>query len=129
MTALILTAGSLIAVLMLAAAQYAAYRQIRQLKRGLQVAADRQEALLHSCTGLMIQLGQAQAGLEQRMVSNERRQQELESKDTGSLTYAQASKLVQMGADTQDLVKSCGLSEAEAKLVSLLAARGVGRPV
>jgi len=128
MTVLLLAAASLLAVLILAVAQYAAYRQIRQLKAGLQVAAERQEAVLRSCTGLMIQLGQTQLGLEQRIVSNERRQQELESKDSGSLTYAQASKLVQMGADTQDLVKSCGLSEAEAKLVSLMAARGVGRP-
>lgn len=62
------------------------------------------------------------------MTHNERRQQDMESKEGSGLTYAQASKLVRMGADTDDLVRSCGLSEAEAKLVSLMAARGVGRP-
>ena len=65
--------------------------------------------------------------MDQRLGQTQRRQQDLENKDSGSLTYAQASKLIQMGAAPEDLVKSCGLSEAEAKLVSLMAARGVGR--
>ena len=108
--------------------QIVSMRKINRLHLVLSEAAARQEALLHANGGAVLKLGSSVQLLEQRVTLTTRRQQELENKDAGSLTYDQASKLIQMGAAPEDLVKTCGLSQAEAKLVSLMAARGVGKP-
>lgn len=103
-------------------------RKINNLHQVLTENSTRQEALLRANSGAVLKLGGSLHTLEQRVTLTSRRQQELENKDAGSLTYDQASKLIQMGAAPEDLVKTCGLSQAEAKLVSLMAARGVGKP-
>lgn len=103
-------------------------RKIDRLQQAFNEGVTRQEALLRANSGAVLKLGGSMQTLEQRVTLTARRQQELENKDAGSLTYDQASKLIQMGAAPEDLVKTCGLSQAEAKLVSLMAARGVGKP-
>lgn len=108
--------------------QIASMRKISRLHQALTEVSTRQETLLRTNSGAILKLGSSMQTLEQRVTLTARRQQELENKDAGSLTYDQASKLIQMGAAPEDLVKTCGLSQAEAKLVSLMAARGVGRP-
>lgn len=65
--------------------------------------------------------------VQARLEHTIQRQQDLENRDAVDLTYEQASKLVQLGAATDDLVNSCGLSQSEARLVALMAARGIGR--
>lgn len=122
---LLVTAGLFMG---LAVMQISSLRKINRLQLALTEAAARQEALLGATSGAVLKLGQSMQTLEQRVTLTARRQQELENKDAGSLTYDQASKLIQMGAAPEDLVKTCGLSQAEAKLVSLMAARGVGKP-
>lgn len=122
---LLVTAGLFMG---LAVMQLSSLRKINRLQLALTEAATRQEALLGATSGAVLKLGQSMLTLEQRVTLTARRQQELENKDAGSLTYDQASKLIQMGAAPEDLVKTCGLSQAEAKLVSLMAARGVGKP-
>jgi len=114
--------------LTLGALQIVNMRKVNRLNQALTEVSTRQEALLRANGGAVIKLGQSMHSLEQRVTLTARRQQELENKDAGSLTYDQASKLIQMGAAPEDLVKTCGLSQAEAKLVSLMAARGVGKP-
>tara|TARA_R110002072_G_scaffold4663_1_gene32293 strand:+ start:28575 stop:28964 length:390 start_codon:yes stop_codon:yes gene_type:complete len=127
MLIMVMTGVCLTLVLALLGMQVMNMRRIRQLSEALQAATARQEALLHSSGQAIVSLNASLQALDQRVTHTARRQQELENKDSGSLTYAQASKLIQMGAGPEDLVKSCGLSQAEAKLVSLMAARGVGR--
>lgn len=112
----------------LASIQIASLRKINRLHQALVESSARQEALLRANGGAVVRIGSSLQVLEQRVTLTARRQQELENKDAGSLNYDQASKLIQMGAAPEDLVKSCGLSQAEAKLVSLMAARGVGKP-
>lgn len=112
----------------LGAMQISSMRRINQLRQLLTDVSTRQESLLRANSGAIVKLGTSMQALEQRVTLTARRQQELENKDAGSLTYDQASKLIQMGAAPEDLVKTCGLSQAEAKLVSLMAARGVGKP-
>lgn len=46
--------------------------------------------------------------------------QQLEQRDPSSLSYSQAARLVGLGASIEDLTQSCGLSRAEAELVSKL---------
>ncbi|WP_263139355.1 DUF2802 domain-containing protein [Pseudomonas sp. RIT-PI-AD] len=45
---------------------------------------------------------------------------QIEQRDPNSLSFTQAARLVGMGASVDDLTHSCGLSKAEAELVSKL---------
>ena len=45
---------------------------------------------------------------------------QLEQRDPNSLSFAQAAKLVGMGASVDELTQSCGLTQAEAELMSKL---------
>ena len=45
---------------------------------------------------------------------------QMEQRDPSSLSFTQAARLVGMGASVDDLTHSCGLSQAEAELVSRL---------
>ncbi|MNO47746.1 hypothetical protein D3C76_380690 [compost metagenome] len=45
---------------------------------------------------------------------------QLEQRDPHSLSFAQAAKLVGMGASVDELTQSCGLTQAEAELMSKL---------
>jgi uncharacterized protein HemX len=44
----------------------------------------------------------------------------LEQRDPANLSFAQAAKLVGMGATVDELTQSCGLTQAEAQLMSKL---------
>ena len=46
--------------------------------------------------------------------------QQLEQRDPNSVTLAQAAKLVGMGASVEELTQTCGLTQAEAQLMSKL---------
>jgi uncharacterized protein len=46
--------------------------------------------------------------------------QQLEQRDPNSVTFSQAAKLVGMGASVAELTESCGLTQAEAELMSKL---------
>jgi len=46
--------------------------------------------------------------------------QQLEQRDPSSVTFSQAAKLVGMGASVEELTQSCGLTQAEAQLMSKL---------
>ena len=41
----------------------------------------------------------------------------MEQKDPSSLSFTQAARLVGLGASTEDLKQSCGLSQSEAELL------------
>ena len=45
---------------------------------------------------------------------------QLEQRDPSSLSFAQAAKLVGMGASVDELTQSCGLTQAEAELMRKL---------
>ncbi|MBX9407516.1 DUF2802 domain-containing protein [Pseudomonas baetica] len=45
---------------------------------------------------------------------------QLEQRDPSSLSFAQAAKLVGMGASVDELTQSCGLTQAEAQLMRKL---------
>lgn len=72
---------------------------------------------LKSLFASSIGLGQRILVLEKRVDKYEEKQSKLESRDPQLSTYAQAVKLAQMGTKAEDLVESCGLSMAEAKLM------------
>ena len=45
---------------------------------------------------------------------------QIEQRDPSSLSFTQAARLVGLGASVDDLTQSCGLSKAEAELISRL---------
>jgi hypothetical protein len=48
----------------------------------------------------------------------------LEQRDPSTLSFAQAARLVGMGASVDELTQSCGLTQAEAQLMSKLHGNG-----
>lgn len=102
-------------------------RRLSELSAALAESSAVQQDLLGSTGSALLSVHSTVSALEKKLTRTVQRQQDLENKDAGSLTYEQASKLIQMGAAPEDLVKTCGLSQAEARLVSLMAARGIER--
>jgi hypothetical protein len=102
-------------------------RQMKQLRDELNRFASDQQAVLATNAQSLAKLQATVSMLEKKLNRTMQRQQDLENKDAGSLTYEQASKLIELGAAPEDLVKTCGLSQAEAHLVSLMAARGIAK--
>jgi len=102
-------------------------KQNESLRAELVRFAGNQQALLAANDKSLLKLQATIAVLEKKLNKTAQRQQDLENKDVGSLTYEQASKLIELGAAPEDLVKTCGLSQAEAHLVSLMAGRGIGK--
>lgn len=70
-----------------------------------------------------IGLGRRVKLVQDRLQDTERRQEDLEYKDVGDVAISHASKLVQMGAGAEELVSTCGLSKAEATLLTLMHSR------
>jgi uncharacterized protein YoxC len=98
--------------------------------RKVQKLQERLESEVRAMRGEVTAVGRGAVGLgkrvqtlQQRVDATERRQEELEYKDVGDVAITHASKLVQMGADSAELVSTCGLSKAEATLLSLMHAR------
>jgi len=98
--------------------------------RKLQKLQERLDADVRAMRGEVTAVGRGAVGLgkrvqtlQQRVEATERRQEELEYKDVGDVAITHASKLVQMGADSAELVSTCGLSKAEATLLSLMHAK------
>lgn len=73
--------------------------------------------LVDNCS---IGMGEALTRLESRLNQSIQQQQNLEQGDFSQLAHKQLSKLVEMGASAEDLMKNCGLSKAEADLLLLL---------
>ena len=75
---------------------------------------------IRSMTGGSIGMGKRLVDIEQRLSITVEKQLELENRDPGELAYNQAARLMEMGADVDDLVKNCGIGRAEAELMALL---------
>ncbi|MDO9319793.1 MAG: DUF2802 domain-containing protein [Gammaproteobacteria bacterium] len=101
--------------------------QTLQTLRGMQSTQTRIDADIEVLRKEITAVGQGAVGLgkrlqvlQRRQQSTERRQEDLEFKDVGNIAITHANKLVQMGAATDELMSTCGLSQAEANLVSLM---------
>lgn len=121
---LVLCAGTLVAMLVslrrLRRDRDTGQRQLAAMKKAVLELGRHQQK-----TGKSLQ--RVESGHQQQLQSMARRidltrrqQQELEMRDIGNVTYTHASRLVEMGADSDDLVANCGLSQAEARLISMM---------
>ena len=71
-----------------------------------------------------VRMGEALHELSVTMAPLPDRLQQLEQRDPNNVTFSQAAKLVGMGASVAELTESCGLTQAEAELMSKLHRRG-----
>lgn len=65
-------------------------------------------------------MGRRLKQVEQRLSITAEKQLEMENRDPGAMAYNQAARLMEMGADVDDLIGSCGLPRPEAELMALL---------
>ncbi|RCL27444.1 DUF2802 domain-containing protein [Pseudomonas sp. AFG_SD02_1510_Pfu_092] len=71
-----------------------------------------------------VRMGEALHGLSVVVAPLPDRIQQLEQRDPDNVTFTQAAKLVGMGASVAELTESCGLTQAEAELMSKLHRNG-----
>jgi D-serine deaminase-like pyridoxal phosphate-dependent protein len=91
-------------------------KQLENLKGRFQDAEQQLSVLSDSGIGV----GRKVMAMDKRLQLAERRQQEIESVDPQRISYNEAMKLLSLGAEINDLVVNCGLSKAEAELMSAL---------
>ena len=75
---------------------------------------------LHAVSSGSFGVGRRLVACEQSLHSLQGAMEEMRLNDPLRVPYDEASKLVEMGADTDDLMNSCGISRPEAELVSAL---------
>ena len=80
----------------------------------------RMQKLHRSNRALQTHMRREVSELESRIEKLNRRQQDMEVRDPGQLAYSHAGKLAARGADAQELIRDCGLSEAEARLIRMM---------
>lgn len=64
--------------------------------------------------------------LEKKIEALEAKIEEIQKNDPGKVSYAEAARLVELGAGVEDLMNSCGISRPEAELVSALTSNKKG---
>ncbi len=95
-------------------------REIRRLRDQIKERCDTLGREIHAT-------GSGSMGVGQRVVACERQLHELQGlmdemrqNDPLRVSYDEASRLVELGADIDDLMNTCGISRPEAELVSAL---------
>ncbi len=106
-----------IAALMLA---YSVYRRLRVSEQNFNALVNVLRNEICVMNSGSIGVGRRLQQVEGRLNITVEKQQELENRDPGTLAYNQAAKLMEMGADVEDLVSSCGIARPEAELMALL---------
>src|SRR5690554_7030023 len=113
---LMVTTGAALAggMIIMVAVQIHYLRHTRALTQEVLASLEKVQALGKASATAVVSLNSAQQAMEERLTHVLRQQQAREARDARSLTYNQANRLIRMGADPDDLVRSCGLSQAEA---------------
>lgn len=116
--------GLTVAALSLVLIQGVAHgRQIRQLKTSLKDRCDILGRELHATTSGSVGVGQRLVACERQLHELRTTLDEMRQNDPLRISYDEASRLVDLGADIDDLMNTCGISRPEAELVSALKKR------
>lgn len=86
------------------------------LEQRLKELAKRSEAYQR----VNVRMGEELGELRKQLASLPERLARLEQRDPTSLSFTQAARLAGMGASAADLAQACGLSQAEAELITRL---------
>jgi len=111
---------SLIFTLGLLVLAFIGLRMMRRLQKQLRSSKLLLSKELQAIRSGSIGMGKRLRMLEKKLHLTSERTQELECKDIGNITYTHANQLVRMGAESEEIVNTCGLSYAEANLVTLM---------
>ena len=95
-------------------------RRIKAQARQTQALINVVRAEIKAMTNGSIGMGKRLQTIEHRLNLTVEKQQELENRDPSQMAYSQATRLMEMGADIDDLVKTCGIGRPEAELMALL---------
>lgn len=91
-------------------------RQDERLKNALEI----QGRELHALTSGSIGVGRRVQECERHLQQTQTMLEEMRQNDPLRISYDEASRLVELGADIEDLMNSCGISRPEAELVAAL---------
>ena len=100
-------------------------RQIRQLRNHHKERYDTLGRELHAITSGSMGVGQRLVVCERQLNELRTTIDEMRQNDPLRISYDEASRLVDLGADIDDLMNTCGISRPEAELVSALKKRQV----
>ncbi|MCM0611555.1 DUF2802 domain-containing protein [Marinobacter sediminum] len=98
-------------------------RQIRHLKTSLKDRCDTLGRELHATASGSMGVGQRLVACERQLHELRTTLDEMRQNDPLRISYDEASRLVDLGADIDDLMNTCGISRPEAELVSALRKR------
>lgn len=98
-------------------------RQNRQLKATLKNRCDALGRELHATASGSMGVGQRLVVCERQLHELRSTIDEMRQNDPLRISYDEASRLVDLGADIDDLMNTCGISRPEAELVSALRKR------
>ncbi|WP_299184062.1 DUF2802 domain-containing protein [uncultured Neptuniibacter sp.] len=96
------------------------FRRLKQYERRHQALINVLRNEIQAMTNSSIGMGRRLIEVEQKLNLTADKQQELENRDPSALAYNQATRLMEMGADVDDLVQNCGIGRPEAELMALL---------
>lgn len=100
-----------------------ARRELRQLRVQLKERCDTLGRELHATTSGSMGVGQRLVTCERQLHEMRSMLDEMRQNDPLRISYDEASRLVDLGADIDDLMNTCGISRPEAELVSALRKR------
>ncbi|AOY87230.1 hypothetical protein BKP64_02985 [Marinobacter salinus] len=98
-------------------------RQVRRLKASLKDRCDTLGRELHATASGSMGVGQRLVACERQLHELRTTLDEMRQNDPLRISYDEASRLVDLGADIDDLMNTCGISRPEAELVSALRKR------
>ncbi|MGH1462442.1 MAG: DUF2802 domain-containing protein [Neptuniibacter sp.] len=96
------------------------YFRVQKQERQHQTLVNVLRSEIQAMTNSSIGMGRRLIEVEQKLNLTADKQLELENRDPGVLAYNQAARLMEMGADVDDLVENCGIGRPEAELMALL---------
>lgn len=98
-------------------------REMRRLRSQLKERCDTLGRELHATTSGSMGVGQRLITCERQLHELRGTLDEMRQNDPLRISYDEASRLVDLGADIDDLMNTCGISRPEAELVSALRKR------
>lgn len=99
--------------------------QIRTLRAELKERCEDLGREIHAAASGSMGVGQRVVGCERQLHELRGTVDEMRQNDPLRISYDEASRLVDLGADIEDLMNTCGISRPEAELVSALRKRQV----
>jgi len=119
-TELALWALTVTCLALLAAHALLTRRQLTQLRAQLKERCDTLGRELHATGSGSIGMGHRVVNCERQLHEMRRLLDDMRQNDPLRVSYDEASRLVDLGADIDDLMNTCGISRPEAELVAAL---------